>query len=228
MSAKNVRKPSRSIRYLLSGDRKLQKLSLRRMSALAKNGQKPGRRRPSGPAQRAMDFLHFPWTIQTRAIALATIFVVGVVTLIAARQSAPDAGSPSSDAASGNRPATLASFASASGPTARTSAATPTTPGADPDAKARTDASTPITITGCLALDNDTFLLKDASGTEAPKSRSWKTGFLKKRTSPIALVDTAHTLKLSTQVGRRVAATGVLANGEMRVRVVQRVAASCG
>jgi len=226
MSAKNVRKPSRSIRYLLSGDRKLQKLSLRRMSALAKNGQKPGRARPSGPAQRAKDFLRFPWTIQTRAIALSTIFVVGVVTLIAARQSAPDAGGPSADMRSAKRPATVTSAAPASNPTGRTSAAAMTVPSADPDAK-RIEPSAPVTITGCLALDNDTFLLKDASGSDAPKSRSWKTGFLKKRPSPIALLDSAHTLKLSTQVGRRVSATGVLANGQMRVRSLQRVAASC-
>jgi len=227
MPAKNVRKPSRSIRYLLSGDRKLQKLSLRRMSALAKNGHKTGRPRPSGPAQRARDFLRFPWTLQSRAIALATIFVIGVVTLIAAHQSSPDGGSPSADMPSVKHPATMASVSAASGPSTRTSAAMMTVPSADPDGKARVDTSAPVTITGCLALDNDAFLLKDASGSDAPKSRSWKTGFLKKRPSPIALLDTAHTLKLSTQVGRRVAATGVLANGEMRVRSVQRVAASC-
>jgi len=225
MSAKNARKPSRSIRYLLSGDRKLQKLSLRRMSALAKSGNKTGKPRPAGAAQRAKDFLRFPWTLQSRAVALSTIFVIGVVTLIAARQSAPDAGSPGADAPSVKHPATAASAAAAPGSTARTSAATPT--GADPDAKTRVEPSAPVTITGCNALDNDTFLLQDASGADAPKSRSWKTGFLKKRPAPIALLDTAHTLKLSTHVGRRVAATGVLANGEMRVRSVQRVAASC-
>ena len=35
------------------------------------------------------------------------------------------------------------------------------------------------TIVGCLTFDDGAFRLKDASGIDAPKSRSWKSGFLK-------------------------------------------------
>ena len=88
-------------------------------------------------------------------------------------------------------------------------------------------AVTPVTITGCLEIARGTFRLKDTSGTEAPKSRSWKSGFLKKRSSQIEVVDVANTLRLPTYVGHRVVATGTLANGEMQARSVKRVAASC-
>jgi hypothetical protein len=218
MSAKNVRKPSRSIRYLLSGDRRLQKLSLRRMSALAKNGQKAARPRPSGPAQRVRDLLRFPWTLQSRAIALATIFVMAVVAMMAARP----ASNPSAVAARADSGRVNPSAANAPDVDPRANVA-----GGTPTSTSGVSASAPVTITGCLAFDHDTFLLKDTSGADAPKSRSWKTGFLKKRSPSIELVDAAKSLKLAGQVGRRVSATGVLTNGEMRVRSVQRVAASC-
>lgn len=85
----------------------------------------------------------------------------------------------------------------------------------------------PVTITGCVERDNDTFRLKDTSGADAPKSRSWKSGFLKKGKATIALVDAAHAANLAGQVGRRVSVTGTLADREMQVRSVRRVAASC-
>jgi len=93
----------------------------------------------------------------------------------------------------------------------------------------KTDAQNlaPVTITGCVELDEETFWLKGTSGSDAPKSRSWRSGFLKKRPSPIELVDAGHTLKLPNFVGQRVAATGVLMNREMRARSLQRVGASC-
>ena len=88
--------------------------------------------------------------------------------------------------------------------------------------------SVPVTITGCLELDEETFWLKDAAGVDAPKSRSWRSGFLKRRSSQIELVDAANTLKLPNYVGQRVAATGTLLNREMRARSLQRLAISCG
>jgi len=87
--------------------------------------------------------------------------------------------------------------------------------------------ATPVTITGCLERDNATFRLKDTAGTEAPKSRSWKKGFLKKGTAPIDVVDSANRLSLSSHVGQRVSVTGVLVDREMTLRSLQRVAASC-
>jgi hypothetical protein len=85
--------------------------------------------------------------------------------------------------------------------------------------------SAPITITGCLEQDDETFRLKDTEGNDAPKARSWKSGFLKKRSAPVALVDAGH--RLPRYIGQRIAATGTLENREMQVHSVQRVAASC-
>ena len=88
-------------------------------------------------------------------------------------------------------------------------------------------ATAPVTITGCLELEEKTFWLKDASGGDAPKSRSWRSGFLKKRPSSIKLVDAANALKLPSHVGQRVAATGTLIDREIRANSLRRVAVSC-
>lgn len=82
-----------------------------------------------------------------------------------------------------------------------------------------------VTISGCLENEDGTFLLIDASGTSAPKSRSWKSGFLRKRAAPIELADGVGTLGLRAHVGRRVAATGTLVDREMRVDSVRALGA---
>jgi len=82
------------------------------------------------------------------------------------------------------------------------------------------------TITGCLQRRDEGFRLKDASG-DAPRTRSWKSGFLKKGTPPIDVVDASNRLKLNDHVGQRVSLTGVLVDREMRARSLQRVAAAC-
>ena len=64
------------------------------------------------------------------------------------------------------------------------------------------------------------------AGADAPKSRSWKSGFLKKGSAPIEVVDAAHRLKLTDHVGQRVSVTGRLVDREMQVRSLQRVSAS--
>ena len=87
--------------------------------------------------------------------------------------------------------------------------------------------ATPVTITGCLERDDATFRLKDTTGTDAPKSRNWKRGFLKKGMAPIEVVDAANRLNLSNHVGQRVSVTGLLVDREMTLRSLQRVAASC-
>jgi hypothetical protein len=62
---------------------------------------------------------------------------------------------------------------------------------------------------------------------DAPRSRSWKSGFLKKGPATIELVDAGHTVKLADNVGRRVSVTGQLVDREMRVRSMRRLSASC-
>lgn len=86
----------------------------------------------------------------------------------------------------------------------------------------------PVTITGCLEAAGDRFRLKDASGADAPKSRSWKSGFLKKGPATIEVVDSAHFLKLANQVGHRVSVTGALLDREMQARSLRRLSSSCG
>jgi hypothetical protein len=84
-----------------------------------------------------------------------------------------------------------------------------------------------VTMTGCLERSDQTFQLKDASGANVPKARTWKTGFLKKSSSSVAVVDPSGGLNLSNHVGQRVTVTGTLVDREMQLRSLQRVAASC-
>jgi hypothetical protein len=84
-----------------------------------------------------------------------------------------------------------------------------------------------VTITGCLERADEAFRLKDTEGNEAPKARSWKSGFLKKGRTAVDVVDAGNRLNLSNHVGERVTVTGTLVDREIRVRTLQRVAASC-
>lgn len=87
----------------------------------------------------------------------------------------------------------------------------------------------PVTVTGCLEIstDGDTFRLNDVEGVDAPKSRSWRTGFLKKRPAPVILIEPPDPKALTTNVGRRVAATGQLTNHELKVHALHVVSSSC-
>jgi len=87
-----------------------------------------------------------------------------------------------------------------------------------------------VTISGCVetGVSDNTFRLTDTGGTDAPKSRSWRSGFLKKRTAPVALIDTANALRLQNYVGRRISATGWLMNREMQVQTLLPAGSSCG
>ena len=88
-------------------------------------------------------------------------------------------------------------------------------------------ATVPVTITGCLEQKDDAFRLKNTQGDDVPKVRSWKSGFLRKGPSPVAVVDASNRLKLSSHVGERVTVTGVLNDREMKVRSLHKVAAAC-
>jgi hypothetical protein len=80
---------------------------------------------------------------------------------------------------------------------------------------------------GCLERDDETFRLKDTSGADAPRSRSWKSAFLKKGAAPVEVVDASKRLKLTNHVGQRVSVTGTLSDGEMQIRSLRRIATSC-
>jgi hypothetical protein len=98
---------------------------------------------------------------------------------------------------------------------------------AEPSAVASPPETASVTITGCLELDDDTFRLRNTTGVDAPKSRSWKTGFLKRSSASIDVVDASNSLKLPDHIGQRVTVTGLLVDREMQVRSLERVASSC-
>ena len=288
---KGATKPPRSIRYVLSADRKLQRLSLRRIPVPAKKAKrakkptqtiraKKSTRATGSVPVRATTSVPAPST-SPRAILFGLVGVLAVAVLIAARQPSeradvattsapPDAIAipdaivppetivlPEQAAASARLeakkpvapkpPATaaVAKSAAADASIEKTTAvesvramaiepvsswrAMETTPNtaAESTSKVAVQTVTSVTITGCLANNEDTFLLKDTSGTDAPKSRSWRSGFLKKRPATIELFDATNSLRLPSYVGQRVAATGMLINHEMRAQSLQRVAASC-
>ena len=94
----------------------------------------------------------------------------------------------------------------------------------------RQEGSAPVevvTISGCLEQDDERFRLKDTSGEDAPKGRSWKSGFLRRSSSTIDVIDDANRHHLQTYVGQRVNVTGTLVDKEMQVRSVRIVSISC-
>lgn len=93
--------------------------------------------------------------------------------------------------------------------------------------EARAPQSALVTITGCLERDDETFRLKDTAGADAPRSRSWKSGFLKKRNSSVEVTDASNRLRLNNHVGERISVTGTLEDKELQVRSLRRVASSC-
>jgi len=94
------------------------------------------------------------------------------------------------------------------------------------DAEAAT-AAEPVTIEGCLVQDDQTFRLKNTAGGDAPKGRSWKSGFLRRGSKTVAVVDGRHRLNLSNHVGERVSVTGVLDEQELQGTTLKRLAESC-
>jgi hypothetical protein len=259
--AKNATKPPGLIRFVLSADPRLQRISVRRIRVRLKNARKSPRSRRLKDSVRTKKSERLPWAMNAPAVLLAVICVMGAAALIAARQpsqradvtavepepvtapvrletrktvpskapaAAVAARAHAADRAMENMPAVelasaLTKEPAANPPTVEFAAKAP----AVESTSTAVQNSAPVTITGCLERDEETIWLKDTSGTDAPKSRSWRSGFLKKRSLPIELIDPADTLTLPNHAGQRVAATGMLLNREMRVHSLQRVGASC-
>jgi hypothetical protein len=105
---------------------------------------------------------------------------------------------------------------------------TETTKARDEEAQPLAAAAAPVdtvTISGCLDFDGKSAWLKDSSGVDAPRTRSWRSGFLKKRSSRIALVDGPTSAEAYD--GRLVSVTGVLVDREMRVSSLTPIAGDC-
>ena len=84
-----------------------------------------------------------------------------------------------------------------------------------------------VTITGCLemSLAQDEFRLTDTEGVNAPRARDWRTVFLTTRPAPVALVEPSDPRGLQRQVGKRVAATGMLTSRELKLSSLHVVGA---
>jgi hypothetical protein len=167
-----------------------------------------------------------------RMIWLAVIGIMGAAVLIGARQSSQptDTGAVNARAesvAAAQAQAKAAASAVEEVPVAALAANATVTGLPVESAKGLVPTAAPVTISGCLEQADETFRLKDTAGADAPKSRSWKSGFLKKGPASIALVDAPKKLKLPDHVGQRVSVTGMLVDHEMQVRSLQRVRTSC-
>ena len=100
-------------------------------------------------------------------------------------------------------------------------------PPAQKEVSADVAGNAPVTITGCLetSVDEERFRLTDAEGVSTPKSRSWRSGFLKKSAPRIALVDGPASVEAYD--GRQVSVTGVLVDREMHVTLLKPIADNC-
>jgi hypothetical protein len=86
-----------------------------------------------------------------------------------------------------------------------------------------------VTLTGCLegTTDGDQFRLTDTEGANAPKARGWRSGFLKKRTAAVELVNVRDASALRRLVGHRVVTTGLLDSRELSVRSIASAGGMC-
>ena len=161
------------------------------------------------------------------AMLVVAMCVTGAVIVIAAREMKPAARMPVSDARVDTELATVASkTTSPSASTTPLPAPATLTDSAEPKTTAANTA--PVTIFGCLERSNDAYRLTETVGADAPKSRSWKTGFLKKGSANVEIVDPGNRARLSTQVGHRIGVTGTFTEKQLQVRSVRRVSGSCG
>ena len=246
MRARRAKKPSSSIRYLLLADRRLRRISLKRISARLRKAKQPSRsknsasartsKRRSRPSSAAMAILLAVCLVAAAAFITADqpsyqteVASASALPLEIGREGNTRPMTPRVDTKKTAVPKAAATMTVPAKPSARENTTTKVPPAESPKLPtvSNVQALAPVTITGCLEIDKGTFRLKNTSGVDAPKSRSWKSGFLKKRSSQIEVVDEARTLRLPTYVGQRVVATGTLADGEMRARSLKRVAASC-
>ena len=160
------------------------------------------------------------WTLPIAMVML----VVGAGGLwLAARESsnAPLAAAPAVMAPEGPVSAT------ASVKSEKRTMAAPAETAKDSDATTVRATGKPTSITGCLQKVDDGFVLKNVEGSDAPRSRSWKTGFFKKSAATLELLDPSKVAHMAQHVGHRVSVTGSLADRELRVQSLRPMAGSC-
>src|SRR5690349_3841736 len=133
----------------------------------------------------------------TSAIVAVMILVVFTAALLTARDDAPRAPEVTRDEPAApiaveqmspqHTPSTVEATKTVATKTAASPAAQPTAASIGPAIEPEHERVASATISGCLENDEGTFRLTEASGASAPTSRSWKSGFLKKRPAHIQL-----------------------------------------
>lgn len=84
-----------------------------------------------------------------------------------------------------------------------------------------------VTLTGCLEAGGRKYMLTDLEGAKAPKGRSWKTGFVTKKSKDVEIVATSG-VKLGDHLGHKVTVVGVRdGDTHLRARSIKQLAASC-
>lgn len=195
----------------------------------ATRSKAPAASKKSAAAANASSKTTAPATRQfgAGAMLVTAMCVIGAVIVIAAREMTPSIRTASTEA----RPD--ADAATVQPKPMVTSAIVDVSP--VPTAKPETDASktsaantAPVTIYGCLERSNETYRLTDTDGADAPKARSWKSGFLKKSTATVEVVDPGNRMRLSSHVGHRVGVTGTLSERQLQARSIRKISSSCG
>lgn len=168
---------------------------------------------------------HTPWVagVDGLSLAIAGVVIVAAGILVAAYRPA------STDETSARVEATASARQADAFESPRTSSTAPDRSAVDaPASTARSTAwPAPLTISGCLDRDGDSYRLTDAAGVGLPKSRSWKSGFLKKNASSITVVDGDRHARLQDHLGQRVTVTGTMVNREMQIGSMRLLSESC-
>jgi hypothetical protein len=182
-------------------------------------------------SRRSNIFDGFKGSLGTGAVVVAVISVVAVAMLLASHGTSEtsDAAVVATDAQA-EMATPVKNVAATSGPARRATADAPAeTPEPDASADTTTAKRSPITIAGCLErADAAAFRLTDTAGADAPKSRSWKSGWMRKGSAAVQLTDPTHGMRLANHVGQRVSVTGMLNERQMEVWSLRRVSATCG
>lgn len=162
-------------------------------------------------------------------VAVTALCLIGAVALAACQpvQSAGPAAKPAESLTS-DAPKPVAKVATASvvpnkAPAAIAGAKLAEAPKPVP---ANDEGAVVATITGCLVQDDGIFQLKDTDGEHAPKARSWKSGFIRKGSARIDIVD-GNRLRMGLHIGHRVSVTGTLTDREMHARSMHATSERC-
>ncbi len=161
-----------------------------------------------------------PGIAQVAAVSVVVLLAVGAIIVVAQKATPAATASPA-------KAVTTTASATPAKPAATTTKGTPAKGKTANSAGSAQAAPEIVTITGCLEQKDDGFRLKDTEGTDAPKSRSWKTLGLTKHASTISLIDTSHRLKLGTHVGQRVSVTGALVDKDLQGKSLKSLSPSC-